>query len=56
MLDAGDAMKQVTFKRTACPNGSSKTPGEGPRGALTITTITAEEAVAGIKDIRVKVR
>ena len=54
MLDVGDAMKSATFKRTVCPNGSSKTLGEDPKGILTATITTVKEAVVGIKNIRVK--
>ena len=56
MLGAGDAMRLGTSKRIACPNSSSKTLGEGPHEILIGITITAEEAVAGIRGIRDEMR
>ncbi len=55
MLDAGNAIKYATFKRTVCLNSSSKIPEEGPKETL-ITTTTAKEAVAGTQSIKDEVR
>ena len=56
MLGAGDAMKQVTSKRTVCSNSSSKTLGEDSKETLTAITTITKEAAVGIKGTRDKVR
>ena len=56
MLGARGAMKSDTFKRTVCPNGSSKILGEGPKGTLTTIITIAEEAAAGTQGIKDEVR
>ncbi len=56
MLGVEDAMKSAIFKRTVCPNGFSKTMGEGLHAILIATIITEEEAVAETKGIRDEVR
>ena len=57
MLDAGDATRLVTSKRTVCPNGSSKALEEDSKETLIAIIITiAEEAVAETKGTRVEVK